>query len=153
MRVEVIRLAIDTVGPGEIFGWSAVTEPFTFTAAAWTIEETELLVFKGDVLRDLFKKNNHIGYKGCRGDLFAFQALEPTPGRFPLGLCAFISPFCPPDSGTAVVIQGNVFLGTNSLLLLPLGQSIHHPELCVFRKPGPRSLPKRPAPHGFLETD
>ncbi len=70
MRVEVIRahkggkaLAIDTVGPGEIFGWSAVTEPFTFTAAAWTIEETELLVFKGDVLRDLFKKNNHIGYK------------------------------------------------------------------------------------------
>ena len=59
--LELLR--IDTVGPGEFFGWSALTEPFTLTAAAWTMEKTELLVFKGEVLRDLFKKNNHIGYK------------------------------------------------------------------------------------------
>lgn len=58
---ELMR--IDTVGPGEIFGWSSVTEPYTLTAAAWTTEKTELLVFNGEVLRDLFKKNNHIGYK------------------------------------------------------------------------------------------
>ncbi|MDH5468055.1 MAG: cyclic nucleotide-binding domain-containing protein [Candidatus Aminicenantes bacterium] len=58
---ELMRL--DMVGPGEIFGWSSVTEPYTLTAAAWTMEKTELLVFNGEVLRDLFKKNNHIGYK------------------------------------------------------------------------------------------
>ena len=64
MRAEKGKdlLPIDTVGPGEIFGWSAVTEPFTLTAAAWTLEKTKLFVFKGEVLRDLFKKNNHIGY-------------------------------------------------------------------------------------------
>ncbi len=57
------QLPIDTVGPGEIFGWSAVTEPYTFTAAAYTVEKSELLVVDGRALRDLFKKNNHIGYK------------------------------------------------------------------------------------------
>ncbi|MCP2604885.1 cyclic nucleotide-binding domain-containing protein [Candidatus Aminicenantes bacterium AH-873-B07] len=61
MGVE--QLTIDTVGSGEIFGWSAVTEPFTFTAAAWTGEKSKVLVLNGELLRDLFKKNNHIGYK------------------------------------------------------------------------------------------
>ena len=56
-------LQIDTVGPGEIFGWSAVTEPYTLTAEASTLEKSELYVFDSEVLRDLFKKNNHIGYK------------------------------------------------------------------------------------------
>jgi len=57
------QLTIDNVGPGEIFGWSAVTEPYTLTAAAWTNKKTELLKLKGEVLSDLFKKCNHIGYK------------------------------------------------------------------------------------------
>ena len=57
------QLPIDTIGPGEIFGWSAVAEPHTFTAAAQTLEKSEFLVINSDVLRDLFKKNNHVGYK------------------------------------------------------------------------------------------
>lgn len=57
------QLPIDEAGPGEIFGWSAVTEPRAFTAAAWTKAKSEILVFDGEVLLDLFKKNNHIGYK------------------------------------------------------------------------------------------
>ncbi len=57
------QVVIDKVGPGEIFGWSAVTEPYTFTAAAWTSEKTKLVVFKGERLRELFEKNNHIGYR------------------------------------------------------------------------------------------
>lgn len=57
------QFPIDTIGQGEIFGWSAVTEPYTLTAAAWALEDSELLVLNGEVLRDLFKKNNHIGYK------------------------------------------------------------------------------------------
>ncbi|HEX7319865.1 MAG TPA: cyclic nucleotide-binding domain-containing protein [bacterium] len=28
------KIVIDTAGPGDIFGWSAVTDPHTFTAAA-----------------------------------------------------------------------------------------------------------------------
>lgn len=57
------QITVAAINPHEIFGWSAVTEPFTFTAAAWTVEQTELLVFSGKLLLDLFKKNNHIGYK------------------------------------------------------------------------------------------
>lgn len=56
------QIPIDTIIPGEIFGWSAVTEPYTFTAAAYTLRPTEVIVIKGDLLRDLFRKNNHIGY-------------------------------------------------------------------------------------------
>jgi CRP-like cAMP-binding protein len=56
------QLSIETVGQGDIFGWSSVTEPYTLTAAAWTVENSELLVLNGKVLRDLFKMNNHIGY-------------------------------------------------------------------------------------------
>lgn len=57
------HIVIDRVGPGEIFGWSTVTEPYTFTAAAWTAEKTKLIVLKGERLRELFEKNNHIGYR------------------------------------------------------------------------------------------
>ena len=57
------EMAVDCVGPGEVFGWSAVTEPHAFTAAAYAMEDSEVLLVKGSVLRDLFKKNNHIGFK------------------------------------------------------------------------------------------
>ncbi len=57
------EMVIDTIGPGEMFGWSSLTEPRSFTAAAYSVEESEVCVINGDVLRDLFKKNNHIGFK------------------------------------------------------------------------------------------
>jgi len=61
------RLLIDTVKKGEIFGWSSVAEPHTFTAAAHTLEKTTVYVISSHVLLDLFKKNNHIGYKVMSG--------------------------------------------------------------------------------------
>ncbi len=57
------EMVVDSVGPGGVFGWSAVTEPHAFTAASYAMEASEVLVVSGSVLRDLFKKNNHIGYK------------------------------------------------------------------------------------------
>jgi CRP-like cAMP-binding protein len=57
------QIKIDEVGPGRIFGWSAVTEPYTFTAATWAVEQSEVIVFDGRKLRDLFANNNHIGYR------------------------------------------------------------------------------------------
>lgn len=56
-------VVIDTIIPGEIFGWSAITDPYTFTASAWTVENTRLIVFDTDAIADLFEKNNHIGYR------------------------------------------------------------------------------------------
>jgi len=57
------QIIIDTIKPGEIFGWSSISEPHNFTAAAHTVEASEFLTISSDVLRDLFKKNNHIGYR------------------------------------------------------------------------------------------
>ncbi|MGB3340870.1 MAG: cyclic nucleotide-binding domain-containing protein [bacterium] len=60
---EETQVVIDQIEAGEIFGWSVVAEPYTFTAAAWTLEKTKLIVLNGERLRDLFEKNNHIGYR------------------------------------------------------------------------------------------
>ena len=64
MAADKVRepLEVEVLHPGEIFGWSAVTEPYTFTAEAWTLEECKVIVLSSDVLRDIFKKNSHIGY-------------------------------------------------------------------------------------------
>ena len=57
------QIVIDEVGPGRIFGWSAVTEPYTFTAATWTVEQSKVIILDGRKLRDLFANNNHIGFR------------------------------------------------------------------------------------------
>jgi CRP-like cAMP-binding protein len=57
------QLTTDTILPGETFGWSALTDPFTFTAGAYAVKESKLLAFNGARLRKHFKINNHVGYK------------------------------------------------------------------------------------------
>ena len=54
---------IDEVGPGGMFGWSAVLDDRTFTAAVKTIEESTLLAFDGDRLRQVFAEDCRIGYR------------------------------------------------------------------------------------------
>ncbi len=56
------QLPLETIEKRDLFGWSVLVEPHTFTVASWTMEPSEFLVFNGDTLGDLFKKNNHIGY-------------------------------------------------------------------------------------------
>ena len=57
------HVVVDRAGPGDVFGWSAVTEPHTFTAGAWTAEKTCMIYFEGEILQRLFESNNHIGYR------------------------------------------------------------------------------------------
>ncbi|MCJ7680953.1 MAG: Crp/Fnr family transcriptional regulator [Candidatus Aminicenantes bacterium] len=57
------EIVTDSARPGQIFGWSAVTEPNTFTAAAWTTEPTRLISINGQYLKNLFKTNNHVGFR------------------------------------------------------------------------------------------
>lgn len=56
-------ISIDKIGPGDIFGWSAAIDPYTFTASAYTMEKTKLAIIDGEQLRKLFENNNHIGYR------------------------------------------------------------------------------------------
>jgi len=57
---------IDRIGSNDIFGWSAVVEPRTFTAAAWTTKKTNIIILGGEELGDIFEKNTHIGYRVVR---------------------------------------------------------------------------------------
>ena len=57
------EVVVDELGPGEMLGWSAVLDEQTFTAAARTIEDSTLLAFDGDRLRQLFAKNHRTGYR------------------------------------------------------------------------------------------
>ncbi len=62
VSIKINGFVVDTVGPHEIFGWSAVTDPGTFTAAAFAEEDTSALTIPGKKLNEIFKINNHIGF-------------------------------------------------------------------------------------------
>jgi CRP-like cAMP-binding protein len=61
------QVLIDELGPGELLGWGAVTEPHIYTASAWATEPCELIVVGGKELRDLCEANKHIGYEVAKG--------------------------------------------------------------------------------------
>jgi glutaminase len=47
---------------GEVFGWSALVAPHTFTASAECVEAGEEIRIPGPALLELFDQNPHIGY-------------------------------------------------------------------------------------------
>jgi len=61
--VDDERITITHVEPGQILGWSAIVEPNVRTAGAWIQKKTKLIALRADSLKDLFEKNNHIGYR------------------------------------------------------------------------------------------
>jgi CRP-like cAMP-binding protein len=61
------QVTIDELGPGEVLGWGAVMEPHIYTASAWTTEPSELVIVRGDDLRELFESNKQLGYQVCKG--------------------------------------------------------------------------------------
>ena len=60
-------MLIDELGPGEVLGWGAVTEPHVYTASAWITEPAELIVVDGKDLRELCDANKRIGYQVAKG--------------------------------------------------------------------------------------
>ena len=47
---------------GEVFGWSALVAPYTFTASAECVESGGEILIPGSALLELFDQNPHIGY-------------------------------------------------------------------------------------------
>ncbi len=60
------EVLIDELGPGSVFGWSAVLNDQMFKAAIWVTEDATIVVLDGEKLRQLFEANNHIGYRVVR---------------------------------------------------------------------------------------
>lgn len=57
------RRQILTVGPGEVFSWSALVEPRLETASARALEDTEVLGIKGGELMDLCREDPEFGFQ------------------------------------------------------------------------------------------
>ncbi len=57
---------VDELGPGNVFGWSAVLDDQLFRADIWALEDCTIVVVDGDKLKKLFDANNHIGYRAVR---------------------------------------------------------------------------------------
>ncbi|UCE19333.1 MAG: cyclic nucleotide-binding domain-containing protein [Gemmatimonadota bacterium] len=55
-------VSVDKIEEGEMFGWSALVEPYSLTASAITVTKSKIIVLPATELRDLFDKNSHIGY-------------------------------------------------------------------------------------------
>jgi len=56
------RTLIDVIATGEPFGWSALAEPHILTLSAKTLEQSRVIVIKGDDLHQLFESDHHMGY-------------------------------------------------------------------------------------------
>jgi len=57
-----IEVKVHTANPGEIFGWSALVEPYFYTASAKCAGDVEEIYIKGADLEKLFKKDPAMGY-------------------------------------------------------------------------------------------
>ncbi len=57
-----IDLTIDSMKKGDIFGWSAITQPYKYKFSAYASGNTKLLHFQADKMKILCDESDHIGY-------------------------------------------------------------------------------------------
>jgi signal transduction histidine kinase len=56
------KTVIDVIARGEPFGWSALAEPHILTLAAKTLEQSRVIIVRGDDLHQLLESDHHMGY-------------------------------------------------------------------------------------------
>lgn len=61
-EAPTVYVRIHTAVDGETFGWSALVEPYKYTASAVCAENTEEIYFRKSDLIKLFDQSPHIGY-------------------------------------------------------------------------------------------
>ena len=61
------QITVDVATANEIAGWSVVVEPFVYTFTGICLQNTTVIAINGAKLRELFRRDNHIGYKVLKG--------------------------------------------------------------------------------------
>jgi CRP/FNR family cyclic AMP-dependent transcriptional regulator len=56
-------LVIETIGAGDLLGWSWMFPPYVWHFTARTIEPTTAIVFYGTILREYCEKDHSLGYE------------------------------------------------------------------------------------------
>ena len=63
-HIETVEkdIIVDSIEPGEIFGWSALIKPRRFTTTAKCSKSAKIVSLPADQLKAIFDKNPQIGY-------------------------------------------------------------------------------------------
>jgi len=56
------KATVTRIGPGRVFGWSALVEPGVLTASARCTKRAQVISIRGADLIDIFEKDSHTGY-------------------------------------------------------------------------------------------
>jgi CRP/FNR family cyclic AMP-dependent transcriptional regulator len=56
-------LVIETIGPGDLLGWSWMFPPYTWQFTASAVEPTTAIFFYGTILREYCEKDHSLGYE------------------------------------------------------------------------------------------
>jgi CRP/FNR family cyclic AMP-dependent transcriptional regulator len=57
------RMLLETIGPGDLLGWSWLFPPYVWQFTARTVAPTTALFFYGTILREYCEKNESLGYE------------------------------------------------------------------------------------------
>ena len=60
--LEEKEISADTKKVGDVFGWSALSEPYKLTLSANCDEDCKLIQMRGEEILSLCRKENHIGF-------------------------------------------------------------------------------------------
>lgn len=74
--IDTPHRKVSTAKAGQIFGWSALVEPFVYSLTAVCVTDVTLARFEGSQLADLSVRDPHIGYR------LLGQVLKVVSGRF-----------------------------------------------------------------------
>jgi CRP-like cAMP-binding protein len=56
-------IVVETIGPGDLLGWSWMFPPYTWQFTARVIEPTTAIFFYGTILREYCEKDHSLGYE------------------------------------------------------------------------------------------
>ncbi len=74
--IDTPHRKVSTAKAGQIFGWSALVEPFVYSLTAVCVTDATLARFEGSQLADLCVRDPHVGYR------LLGQVLKVVSGRF-----------------------------------------------------------------------
>ena len=61
------RATVDIASEGDVFGWSALVEPYTYTLSAICLEKVKAIALDAAGLRNLLEQNDRIGHQVSKG--------------------------------------------------------------------------------------
>ncbi len=58
-----MQVTVDIITKGDVMGWSAVVEPYLYTLGAKCIDDTKVITFDAEKLREILNADKALGFK------------------------------------------------------------------------------------------